>query len=215
MVTSRKGGAEALQQAERKVQEIIGEAEQKADEILEAARKKADQLLKKPKDKGVQDEVRLPAVSRGAYVLSTEKSDSVVLHCSDPRFQDAFRRFVDEELELKAYHSLVIPGASQLLMFSSSLPKFSTALLRPLKFVIKENSLKRIFVIMHEDCVWYHRFVPNFFSIVGSVRDQQIRDMVATKRLLQEEFPGVEARLFYASVTPEQKVEFSEILEKS
>jgi hypothetical protein len=153
-------------------------------------------------------------IKNKTYALSQEKSDSLVIHCSDPRFQNAFRAFAVGELGLKVYDSLVIPGASQLLMFSDLLPKFSTAFMRSLKFLVKEHSLKRIFIITHEDCAWYGRFVPIFLAVKGSVKDQQISDLYSTKHLLEEEFAGVSVRIFYAAINQAKEAEFSEITEK-
>ncbi len=148
------------------------------------------------------------------YALSSGRSDTVVVHCSDPRFQEAFQHFAEDELQLKSYDPVIVPGASQLLALHNAVPKFSSGLLRYLEFLIKEHSLKKAVIIMHEDCAWYKHFVPRFVQIKGTPKEQQIEDMLAAKRLLLQEFPELEVRTFYATITPDKKVEFSEILEK-
>ncbi len=153
-------------------------------------------------------------IPQKAYNLSNKKSTAVVVHCSDPRFQEAFRHFVEDELQLKSYDPVIVPGASQLLALHNAVPKFSSGLLRYLEFLIKEHGLKKAVIIMHEDCAWYKHFVPRFVQIKGTPKEQQIEDMLAAKRLLLQEFPELEVRTFYATITPDKKVEFSEILEK-
>ncbi len=205
----------AAEQAEAKARDIVSQAEQKADGILSEARKKADQMLKgASQTSGKEERADETPPAKKTYSLNNEKSDTIVFCCSDPKYQEAFQLFLSRELKLKAYAPLILPGASQLLTFSDSVPKFSTALLRSLRFLVKEQGVKHIVVIMHEDCAWYRVFVPAFLEMKGDAKDQQIQDMVATKRLIQEEFPGVDVRMFYAAVGPEKKVEFSEILEK-
>ena len=207
-MVAKKPNEKIDKQAE--AESIIEEAKAKADEILEEARKQSDKLLKEAREKR---ETRV-VEDKNDYALVDERSDSIVIHCSDSRFQNAFRTFINEELKLKSYAPLVVPGASQLLMFSDLLPKFSTAFLRSLKFMIKEQNMKRVFVIMHEDCVWYHRFVPAFLDFKNSVKERQIQDLIATRRLLEGEFTDVEVRIFYAAMIPGKKVGFTEILDK-
>lgn len=148
------------------------------------------------------------------YPLYEGGSDTLVVHCSDWRFQEAFRLFLREDVGLENYDSLVIPGASQLLTFGNSLPKFAGAFARPMKFLVKGHGLKRVVVIMHEDCAWYRDFVPTYVHIKGTVKEQQIQDMLTTKLMMKEEFSDIKVEMFYAAMTPAKRVVFNKVAEK-
>ncbi len=187
-----------IKEAQDKAEEIVVQARQKADDIVQDAKQRIKTLTPKTKD----------------YVLVDEKNSTVAIHCNDPRFQEVFHHFIEDKLGLESYTPFIVPGASQLLAMYDSVPKFSSALLRYLEFMVKHRGIKNMIIIMHEDCAWYKHFVPQFHQIKGSQREQQVDDMLASRTLLQEEFPGIKIRLFYAAITPDKKVEFSEITDQ-
>lgn len=149
------------------------------------------------------------------YPFNTQGSNTLVIHCSDPRFQEAFGLFLREELGLTpgSYDPLVIPGASQMLAFAELLPKLASGLSRPLEFLVKGHGLKRVVVIMHEDCAWYRDFVPKFLRMRGTMKEQQFNDLLQTKMILKEKFPHIETEMFYASVSPPGRVTFTKVKE--
>src|SRR3989344_1833369 len=154
--------------------------------------------------------------TRESYPLNIGGVDTLVAHCSDPRFQEAFQLFILEELELKpgSYDPIVIPGASQLLTFADSFPKFASGFTRSMEFLVKAHHLKRTVIIMHEDCLWYSDFVPTFVTRHMNPRDRQISDLLKTKKLIEEKFPRrMQIEMFYASIQPPDRVTFSEIKE--
>jgi hypothetical protein len=147
------------------------------------------------------------------YPLHKETSDTMVMHCSDPRFQEAFSRFVHEQLGIEVYDPFIVPGASQILMFTDKIPKFANSFARPLEFLIKGHHLKRVVIIMHEDCAWYRDFVPKFFGSATNIKNRQVQDMLAAKRMFQESFEDMSVEMYYATINPDQTVFFSRIEE--
>jgi len=200
-----------VQDARENADNIVRDAQNKAKKIIEEASREVSRIKSKSSEAGP---VRAEPEKKKTYALSPEKSDTLVIWCSDHRFQETFQHFIEEELRLKAYDLLIVPGSSQMISFHESVPKFSTAFLHYVKFLVKEHKLKNAFIIMHEDCSWYRIFVPRFETVKGNVRDQQVKDMLVAKHLFGEEFPELKVRLFYAEITPEKKAAFSEILEK-
>jgi vacuolar-type H+-ATPase subunit H len=210
---------ESLSLAEDQAETIIQSARDKADTILRDAQNKAhkiieDTSLEASRRKVKQSEPAAQAEEKKTYAILLERSDTLVVWCSDPRFQEAFQHFVEQELKLKIYDPLIVPGSSQMISFHESVPKFSTAFLHYVKFLVKEHNLKNAVVIMHEDCAWYKIFVTRFTTLKGDAKYQQVQDMLVTKHLFKEEFPELKVRLFYAAITPEKKATFSEILEQ-
>lgn len=203
------------QKERQKAENIIKKAQDKAEKIVAEAMMEAASIVNGAQRQitasGPQTAGRSPSGKKD-YALVNEKNDTVVIHCNDRRFQDAFEHFVEDELGLKFYSPVVVPGASQLLALHDSLPKFSSALMRYLQFMVKHRAIKNVVIIMHEDCAWYHHFVPKFVEIRGTQKDQEIADMLSARTLLREEFPEVKIRLFYASITPDKKAEFSEVV---
>lgn len=207
-----------MQRDKQKAENIIKEAQDKAERIVAEAIQKTEDIVKEAKQQMTAPGPKTSGRSSGGkreYVLVNEKNDTAVIHCNDRRFQDAFEQFVENELGMKFYSPFVVPGASQLLAFHDSLPKFSSALMRYLQFMVKHRAIKNVVIIMHEDCAWYHHFVPKFVEMRRTQKDQEIADMLSAKTLLQEEFPEIKIRLFYASITPDKKVEFSEVAAKA
>src|SRR3989344_2761425 len=115
------------------------------------------------------------------YPLHEETNDTLVIQCSDPRFQEAFRTFIQEEFGIKTYSSIVIPGASQVLTFSDFLPNLAVSLSRQLKFLVKEQGLKRLIIITHDECLWYKDFVPTYINVKGNIKGQQIKDILESR----------------------------------
>lgn len=220
--------AEAKTQAEQLLEEKKEEARQAAQGVLAEAREEAARLLGGEQEKYVASDENVAHVEKGHhdtthshgashesnYPLREGLGDTLIISCSDRRFQRAFHMFTEEELGLgDDYDQLVFPGASQLLAFGKSLPKFTNALIRPISFLVEGHELKRVVVFMHEDCSWYRNFVPKFLPLKGLGKEQQIIDMVTTDHMLREMFPDIQVDMFYASITPDGHVAFSEIKE--
>lgn len=205
-----------IREAQDQADEIINAAKRKASEISDEVSRRADIIISEAKKKAKAEVTALdkkPSVSKKTYALTEGKSDTVVICCSDSRFQNAFQLFVEEELAIRTYYPFVMPGAIEMLALSGSIPKFASGLLRYLKFFAKDIAVKNIVIIMHEDCGWYRHFVPKFIQLKGLAKDQQINDMLTTKSLLKQEFPELKVQMYYAAINATKSVEFYEITE--
>ncbi|MDO8559167.1 MAG: hypothetical protein Q7R84_02440 [bacterium] len=145
------------------------------------------------------------------YPFYGAKTDTLVIHCSDYRFRKAFGAFIKENFGTENYDSLVIPGASQILSFMNFLPIFSVIFEKFIKFLVEKHGIKRMIIVMHEDCAWYHCFVPKYFSIKVTEKEHQISDMLSTKRWAIKNFPDIAIEMFYASIVENEAVTFSKV----
>ena len=204
---------EAKKEAEEEFKHILRHAEEKAEQIIEAARKEAGQLLRVQQEQTVLLKEKEKKDKKEYYPFEGKETDTLVIHCSDHRFRKAFEIFLKEELGVENYDSLVIPGASQLLSFMNFLPKFSGIFDRLTKFLVEKHGIKKIIVIMHENCGWDRHFVPKYFLNKGTEKEQQIRDMLLMKKWVRENFPGLTVEMFYASLVQNKGVQFSRIEE--
>ena len=129
--------------------------------------------------------------------LRSEHADALVVHCSDHRLQGVLQEFLNNGLKLSGnYDVLAIPGGPQCLTLVEYLPKFSWASGKWFRFLIEKHDLKRLILIAHQDCGWYHE-LP--FHLFGSTdpRTRQEDDLRRARRTLVSQFPQVRVDLFY------------------
>src|SRR5688572_17029378 len=126
------------------------------------------------------------------------REDSVlVVHCSDPRYQPHFQRFLKEDLGIARYALLAIPGGVQTLTLVDYLPKFGWSGWRWLKFLDKIAQPTRVILITHDDCRWY---VDNGFARVEAAADVQAEDLRRVRRAFIDRFGSVQVDLYYAAL---------------
>ena len=105
-----------------------------------------------------------------------EETETLIIHCSDHRFQAHIDEFIREEVKRKSFDRLVFPGGPQFLLASTFLPKFEWAGRRWVKYLIKQHGIKEVICIAHENCGWYRNM--NVGSLSAPVlRDRQVEDL--------------------------------------
>jgi len=142
------------------------------------------------------------------YKLDHTPPEALVIHCSDPRFQTAFRRFVTEELGLRNYAPLVIGGSVHAFGSQQFLPKNFKVLWEQIKFFIKEAGIKQVIIINHDDCKWYQA-MSSFYSRIKLPLKGKADLATAVKTLLAD-FAGIQVRSFWAGLDGDT-VTFSEV----
>jgi hypothetical protein len=115
----------------------------------------------------------------------------VVIHCSDPRYQKHFHRFLRRRLGAKPYALVAVPGGPQLLARGGA-----PAGWRWVRFLGTLAPVKRLVLIAHDDCRWY-------FSLPGlrsapRVRARQRTDLRRVRTALRKQFAGARVELFFA-----------------
>jgi hypothetical protein len=113
----------------------------------------------------------------------TQPSDTVVIHCSDPRFQLPFQDFLRGRLGLTRYALIAVPGGPQFLTLAGYLPKFSWVGWRWVKFVMDLSPVRRVILITHEDCRWY---LDARFGQHSDIQKKQLADLNAVRAALRE-----------------------------
>ena len=68
------------------------------------------------------------------YEMDTAEIDTLVIHCADPRFQTAFRRFITEELGIASYTPIIIGGGIHAFGIRHLLPKNFKILWEPVSY---------------------------------------------------------------------------------
>jgi len=140
------------------------------------------------------------------YHLAEARPQAVVVYCSDPRFQRAFREFIGNELHLQEgdYIPLVVSGGVASLSEPLRLPKeFKFMKERIELFLERFGSINRIILINHEDCRHYEALKSSlgaiFMQHMGHMTERQRRDLsLVAKTLLGLGAPGLQIESYYA-----------------
>ncbi len=143
---------------------------------------------------------------RSGPVHASTEADVIAVHCSDPRYQPHFQQFLNTALGLGRYGLVAVPGGPQVLTLTDYLPKFSWAGWRWLKFLVDLARPRRIVLIAHDDCRWYHGFLAH--GEAGRLR--QTEDLRRVRAMLQERFGQVQVELYFARLEGEEAV-FEEV----
>ncbi|MFA6042677.1 MAG: hypothetical protein WCV85_06275 [Patescibacteria group bacterium] len=147
--------------------------------------------------------------NKPVYRLDNTPSETLVIHCSSPRFQKAFRLFVTEELGIEHYTPIMIGGGAHAFGMSMFLPKNLKFLWEQIKFFVKEQKVKQIIIINHRDCQWYEK-MKGYHPTVDLPLKGRVDLRTATKSILTD-FAGVHIRSFYADVHGDEIV-FEEVV---
>ncbi len=131
----------------------------------------------------------------------------LVIHCSDPRYQEAFHDFLRQGLRLDRYALVAVPGGPQFLTALEYLPKFAWAGWRWLKFLRKAGNTGRIILIAHDDCRWYAELPP---ARAPSVRERQACDARAACIALRRQLDTARVDMYFARLENERAI-FEEI----
>jgi hypothetical protein len=140
------------------------------------------------------------------YHLAETRPQAIVVYCSDPRFQRAFREFIGNDLHLQEgeYIPLVVSGGVASLSEPLRLPKeFKFMKERIELFLGRFDSIRRIILINHEDCRHYEALKSSlgaiFLQHLAHMTERQIRDLTqVSKTLLGLAAPGLQIELYYA-----------------
>jgi hypothetical protein len=160
-----------------------------------------------PSDKGVVTgaplEKAVPLQREGEavsqYSVAKEAPEAIVVHCGDPRFQKAFRRFVEDELGMRNYVPIIVLGGIHAFGFKDLRPKQYKVLYEQIKFLVKEQGIKRVVIINHEDCTWYGRFSSWVMRRIPLPK-KQVDDLRFAAESLFEHFLNIEVETYYAEL---------------
>ncbi|UCC44755.1 MAG: hypothetical protein JSU65_02165, partial [Candidatus Zixiibacteriota bacterium] len=140
----------------------------------------------------------IAADGRPFYPLDGAASQALVIHCGDPRFQTAFRRFITEELGLANYTPVVVGGGIHAFGVQSFLPKNFKILWEQIKFFIKEGGIRNVVIINHDDCAWYKK-MKGYHPLVRLATRGKL-DLVVAARTILRDFACVTVRSYWASL---------------
>lgn len=146
------------------------------------------------------------------YMVNKLPPQALVIHCGDPRFQEAFRQFIREELGITSYAVIIAGGGVHSLGMQTFLPKNFKILWEQIKFFIKQQRVPQVIVINHEDCLWYDK-MKGYHPKLDKLLKGKLDVLTAAKVILGD-FPLVEVRAFWAGLDGD-RITFTELTEKT
>lgn len=166
----------------------------------------------------------MPDTNTTQKVYSLIESDptALVIHCSDPRFQKAFKEFINSELGLKDgdYVPLIVSGGTGPLSEPFKFPKEFKFMKERIEFFLGHfHKLRHIILINHEDCKYYEalkKTLGNSFlsRAVDMIERQKVDLQAVTLNLVKLLGPELHGELYYARFADElrKSVVFDRIL---
>lgn len=125
---------------------------------------------------------------------------TLVVRCSDHRFQRAFDHFIENVLRIESYDLIAVPGGPQFLVALDYLPKFAWVGNRWTKFLAEAHGLKRVVLIGHEDCGWY----KHVHGSHAELETRQREDLHHARDQLRRALPGVAVETYLATLHDEK-----------
>ena len=162
---------------------------------------------------------KTPSVTTGhtakTYPLQTGAPDALVLHCSDPRFQEAFHDFIHEELGIHMSAPICIPGSSAAFGAQTFLPKGWNALRRQLELLTEHSKFPRVVLINHDDCKGYGSIAQYLGGLAKVGQEQKTHLKKLATFIMSEYLPGARLELYQARIVQNgsgQAVQFDKVL---
>lgn len=157
-------------------------------------------------------ELELRENEHSTYPLDCTPPEALVIHCMDPRFQAAFRRFITEDLGLKNHIPLVLGGSIHAIGSPKSRQQSVDVLWEQIKFTVRQFDLRQVIIINHEECRWYEAMTSGCSK--EDIPFKAKVDLVAATKTLLADFAGIEVRAFWAGIDGDT-VSFSEVHDAS
>jgi carbonic anhydrase len=129
-------------------------------------------------------------------LLQANQADALVVHCSDPRFQAAFREFVAGELQVLNPVPIIIPGGIHELVSPVRI-KAARQLWQQLEFMISAGKIRRVIIINHEGCQWYAKWNA---LVRTRVSEDIVNHLLAAAQKLLERRLNLSVETYYAKI---------------
>lgn len=144
------------------------------------------------------------------YPLTEGSPDALVIHCADPRFQEAFRAFVRKDLGVQMPMVIALPGVTSHFGMQAVLPKGWHALRKNIETMTERHKVARVILINHDDCKGYAK-IAGYLGGLAKIGDAQRKHLHGLADFVQKEFlPGAHFELYQAHIVGKE-VEFEKI----
>jgi hypothetical protein len=127
------------------------------------------------------------------------RSPTLIIACADGRWRDHIEDFAANGLHVDAaYDLLMVPGGAEPLALADLIPKDFNFLWRRLEMLVRSHGTRRVVLIAHENCGWYHERRIGPFTL--DLKARQLADLRRARARLQEWFSDVAIDTYFARV---------------
>ncbi len=131
--------------------------------------------------------------------LGPEKTDAVVIACSDRRYRQPMDEFLSRGLGIANYDLIAVPGGAYILSFADVLPKQLKLGMQMVKLLMRNHLPPRIVLVAHQDCSRYREGFTTWLRRPGfSLEEKQRHDLISVSASLRDAFPDAAVQAFFA-----------------
>ncbi|UCE65240.1 MAG: hypothetical protein JSU85_10215 [Candidatus Zixiibacteriota bacterium] len=136
-------------------------------------------------------------MTKKTHALENKPSHTLVIHCVDHRFQQAFRGFIVNELGIAVFNPIVIAGGT----FALSSEHFSryAYIWDQVDFFITKGDVRKVILINHDDCLWYKKEKPDLET--PDLQEKGKIDLVQAANNIKEKYPEIEVVSVWAELS--------------
>ena len=135
------------------------------------------------------------------YQINKTAPETLVIHCADSRFQDAFRKFITKELRIENYIPLVVGGGVGAFIKNDSNAYNPQILTDQIELFINKLKIKQVCLFNHQDCLWYK-------DVMNCEQDKiiikQHSDLKNLANFIKSNFKEIEVKSFWTILKDEQ-----------
>ena len=148
------------------------------------------------------------------YLLTEGTPDALVIHCADPRFQNAFRSFIKEGLGINMPMVIALPGVTSHFGIRGILPKNWYAMKSHIRTMTERHKVARVILINHDDCKGYVKIAVHFGGLAKVIEVQRKHLHGLAEFICKEFLPGAKFELYQAHIVENlgnREVEFEKV----
>jgi len=138
------------------------------------------------------------------YTLENKSPDTLVIYCADPRFRNAFRDFIDNELESDQYILLSVAGGVGPFILHPPDSERANLFVGQMRIFLANNPINRILAINHAGCLWY--LDKNQKLETDAIIEKQFSDAKKLIDLGRSIKDGIAVDIYYAALEGENIV---------
>ena len=126
--------------------------------------------------------------------FEAERIGAAAVYCSDGRYGDQIDEFLHAGLGFPRYDRVAVPGGAAALADHMIVMRERAALERQVKFLVEAHALRRVVLIAHQDCAFYHLVRIR----AGSLEQQQVEDLARAADRIRGFAPGLAVDGYFA-----------------
>lgn len=146
------------------------------------------------------------------YKLAEGTPDALAIYCADPRFQMAFRQFLNKELNIQMPMIITVPGVSSHFGVRGMLPKNWHGLSESIATMAHVHPVSRVILINHDDCKGYAKIAGWLGGILNVSKMQRQHAKELAEYIRKQYLPNAQFEIYQAHIVDSNEVEFEKVV---